>query len=120
MAVLSRRQIVIIILLRRRLRRKKNINKSTQNKRRFWVRQIYRERKQKGEYHLRIKDMRLYDQNFFSHQFRMTPVKFEELLSYVGPHIKKSSQNRELISPDKRLCVTLHYLCDRGCSTNYC
>ena len=45
MAVLSRRQITIIMLLRRRLRRK-NINKTMRNKRRFWVRQIYRERKQ--------------------------------------------------------------------------
>ena len=45
MAVLSRRQITIVMLLSRRLRRK-NINKSTRNKRRFWVRQIYRETKQ--------------------------------------------------------------------------
>ena len=37
--------ITIIMLLRRRLRRK-NINTSTRNKRRFWVRPIYRERKQ--------------------------------------------------------------------------
>ena len=48
MVVRSRKQIIIIMLLRRRLRRK-TINKSTRNKRRFWVRQIYRERKQKGE-----------------------------------------------------------------------
>lgn len=99
---LSRREIIILLLLRRRRRKKAN--------RKFWVRQIFAERKQKGEYHLLIKEMRLVDNELFFRQFRMNPTKFEELLSYVAPEIIKSSVKREPISPSERLCATLRYL----------
>ena len=78
--------------------------------REFHVRQIYKERNSKGEFHLLVKEARLMDHELFFEMFRMTPTKYEELLAYVGPHILKDSTRREVISPDERLSVTLRYL----------
>ena len=78
--------------------------------REFHVRQIYKERNSKGEFHLLVKEARLMDHELFFEMFRMTPTKYEELLGYVGPHILKDSTRREAISPDERLSVTLRYL----------
>ena len=100
-AMLNQRQILLVLLLRRRLARRKT--------KRCWVRKIFRERKTKGEYHLLIKELQLYDHELFFKQFRMSPAKYEELLSYVGPRISKTSK-REPIGPSERLCVTLRYL----------
>ena len=47
-------------------------------KKRFWVRQIYAERKEKGEYHF-IRQMKLHDKEYFFQCFRMSPTRFEEL-----------------------------------------
>ena len=107
MAALNIRSLLVIIILRRRLQRRKIQSKY---KKRFWVRQIFKERKQKGEYNLLVKDMKLFDHEFFFKQFRMLPAKYEKLLSYVAPLITKSSMKRESISADQRLCITLRYL----------
>lgn len=40
----------------------------------------------------------------------MSPAKYEELLSYVGPRISKLTAKRGPICPGERLCVTLRYL----------
>ena len=76
----------------------------------MWVRKIFMERSWKGEYHLLIKELKLYDHEYFFKQFRMLPDKFEKLLSFVAPLILKSSERREAISPEERLCITLRYL----------
>ena len=79
--------------------------------RRFWVRKIYSERETKGEYCLLIKDLKLFDQEYFFRRFRMSPSVFELLLSMVGPRLKKTTTNmRDPISPSERLTVTLRYL----------
>ncbi|XP_057304432.1 uncharacterized protein LOC130641579 [Hydractinia symbiolongicarpus] len=103
---LTARQIILLLLLRRRMKRKN----TRVAKRRFWVRQIYKERKIKGEYHLLVQDLKLFDRELFFRHFRMTPSKLEELLGYVGPLITKSSLKREAISASERLCVTMRYL----------
>ena len=54
--------------------------------------------------------MKIFDQQYFFPQLRMTPEKFEELLKLVTPRIIKSSLTREPIRPSERLCVTLRYL----------
>ena len=78
---------------------------------RFWVRQLYQERKLKGEFNLLIHDMKLYDSELFFQYFRMTPSTLEILLSWVAPLIeKKETQMRELISASESLCVTMRYL----------
>ena len=77
--LLLRNNILRLLLLRRRQKRRRKY------RRRFWVRRIYAEREQKGEYHF----LKLYDQEYFFQCFRMTT--FEQLLSWIGPHLPKTT-----------------------------
>lgn len=103
MAAVTRRTL-LLMLLKRRLRKK------TRYKKRMWVRKIFEERKTKGEFYLLVQDLRLYDEEYFFKYFRMSVLQYEELLSMVAPLIQKSSQKRECIGPNERLCVTMRYL----------
>ena len=103
--VLTRKEIIMLLILWRRIKKRR-----MKNKKRFWVREILKERNTKGEYHLLIKELKLYDHEFFYKQFRITPTKYEELLCWVAPKIIKSNIKRESISPGERLCVTLRFL----------
>jgi len=103
---LTRRQILLLMILRRKFRKKNQ--KFVQG--RLWVRKIYQERKDKGEFHLLVQEMKLFDHQYFYQQFRMSPAKFEELLNIVAPRIAKCSVQREPIGPSERLCCTLRYL----------
>ena len=67
------------------------------------------ERHSKGEFHVLVKELKLFDHEFFFRQFCMTPEKLENLLTMVAPRIKRSSLRREAIGPRERLCVTLRY-----------
>ena len=78
--------------------------------RRFWVREIFKERKLKGEFSSLVMQAKMSDEEMLFQMFRMTPTKFEELLQYVAPHILRDSTRREAIQPEERLCVTLRYL----------
>ena len=78
--------------------------KATKKKRKYWVRKIYALRQTKGEYHLLVQGLKLYDQNYFFRCFRMSPENFEMLLSWIRPKM------RESISVGQRLCITLRYL----------
>ena len=102
MAGLSKRT-KILLLLHRRSRKQKHTKS-------IWVRKIFQERKQKGEFHLLINELRIHDHVYFFKYFRMSPTKYEELLQLVGPYITKSSQKREAIGPSERLSVALRYL----------
>ena len=57
-------------------------------------------------FHVLVKQLKLFDQEFFFKQFRMTPEKLENLLTVVAPRIMRSSLRREGIGPRERLCVT--------------
>ena len=103
---LTRRQILLLLILRRKFR-KKNL-KFVQG--RLWVCKIYEERKDKGEFHLLVREMKLFDHQYFYQQFQMSTAKFEELLNIFAPRIAKCSLQREPIGPSERLCCTLHYL----------
>ena len=106
MAALSRRQILILIILRRRRQQREN----NKNRKRFWVREIYKRRKQFGEFHTLVREAMLFDSEYFFRMFRMTPEKFEHLLQLVAPSITRVNAKREPIGPDERLCVTLRFL----------
>ena len=80
-------------------------------KNRFWLRKIYSERKQKGEFKTLVKDLPLHDGFFFFNYFRVSHTIFEELLTWIAPYIQKQeTKMREPISPRERLCVALRYL----------
>ena len=57
-----------------------------------------------------VLDLKLFDHELFFRYFRMLPDKFEELLSIVGPSLLKNCRNREPVSPEERLSVTLRHL----------
>ena len=72
-------------LLALRQRAKLKDQEKGQRKHKFWIRQTYRERKEKGEFHQLVLEMKLFDHQLFFRYFRMLPTKFEELLNFVGP-----------------------------------
>ena len=84
--LLLRRSILLKILLHQR--RKK---KAEKYKKRFWVRKLYSERKQKGVFNILVADLKLYDEEVVFQYFRMSPSVFEELLCWVAPLIQKKS-----------------------------
>ena len=92
----------------------RNIKKSRVNakrKHKFWVREIFRRRIQSGAFNTIVRELRLFDREYFFRFLRMSSERFEDLLSRVGPLIKKKKcRSREPISPAERLMVTLRYL----------
>ena len=44
-------------------------NKNRGKNKRFWVRKLYVERLQKGEFHLLVRDLRLHDHEYFFKDF---------------------------------------------------
>eukprot|EP00112_Aurelia_sp_Birch-Aquarium-sp1_P018164 Seg4296.2 transcript_id=Seg4296.2/GoldUCD/mRNA.D3Y31 product="putative nuclease HARBI1" protein_id=Seg4296.2/GoldUCD/D3Y31 len=105
-----------MLLLRWRLiyayyRRRIRSIKLNQKRRIFWVREVYRDRDEKGEFSMLVQELCLHDHEYFFQCFRMLPTKFEELLSFIAPDItKRSTTMREPISADQRLIITLRYL----------
>lgn len=105
-----KRRLLLLIILRRRFRQREDELRRQRGRKRFWVRRIFLERKQKRDYHALVKEIMLFDHQYFFKMFRMLPSKFEELLALVGPKLKRDSTRREAIKPEERLCVTLKYL----------
>lgn len=64
-------------------------------------------RRQFGAGNNLIAEMCLNEKNKYKNFFRMGPKAFDELLSLVGPYLKKVDSRREPISPKTRLAVTL-------------
>lgn len=89
---------VVIWWWRRRWQRKR---------RRTWVRPIYLNRCDVGEYHTIYENLKHDDEKFFNYA-RMSYSSFKELLALVQDRIYHSSLNyRAAIVPEERLLVTL-------------
>ena len=93
---LNRRTSYLLLLQHLNLKYRKSI----------WVIQLFKERETKGAFNLLVKDMALYDQEYFFKFFRMTPTKYEQLLQLVASAITKCSIRREAIGPSERLTVS--------------
>ena len=102
---LSHEDLLLLLVLYRRRK-----NRELKNKKRFWVRKIFAQRKEKGEYNNLVREMRIHDHEFFFKMFRMSPSQLEDITKLVAPFITKESVRREAIPPQERLCVTLRYL----------
>lgn len=76
----------------------------------MWVTELFRERKTKAAFCLLIKDLQLYDHEYFFKFFRMSPTKYEHLLGLVAPAITKSSIRHEAIGSSERLTVTSKFI----------
>uniref|UniRef100_A0A671S3X4 Zgc:194221 n=1 Tax=Sinocyclocheilus anshuiensis TaxID=1608454 RepID=A0A671S3X4_9TELE len=74
-----------------------------------WVHPILQKRKNHGEFHQLIQELRL-DNGRFKAYFRVDKDQFDYILRKVGPSISKQSFCRETISPAQRLCICLRYL----------
>jgi len=105
-ARLQLKKLIILQLLKRRIQRRQ-----LKHKKSIWVRRVLQERKEKSQFHLLVKDLRLFDHCYFFKLFRMTPKTYECLLSWVGPIIKKQeTKMREPVSSSERLSLTLQFL----------
>ena len=62
------KKVLLLPILRRRLQQAKEKRTS-----RFWVRDIYKLRKERGEFHSLLKEAALFDHEYFIKLFWMTP-----------------------------------------------
>ena len=100
MKIISIRKKLMLLLLLELIDEEEN----KKRKHRMWVRKIFAERKQKGEFHLLVRDLKLHDDEYFFKYFRMSTIRFEELLRKVAPRIKKSNLRRfDVVGPSERL-----------------
>ncbi|XP_055789590.1 uncharacterized protein LOC129862197 [Salvelinus fontinalis] len=96
------RKVVLIALLGRDQPRRK--------RRSVWVQRWLKSRKQAGEFHRLIQELRLFGEEFRSY-FRLDRSQFDHLLQMVGARIARMDTNyRESISPVERLAICLRFL----------
>ena len=120
--------LLVCVHSRRRRRRRLSSQKST------WVRPIFERRRNQGDYHQLLQEMRLGDTESHFRFLRMSKERFDMLLSKlrrlfvstyllinyawllyskVGPTLSRRyyfSRRRAEINPSKRLAATLRYL----------
>ena len=109
---LSNKKIISILLLQKQVlllnlikRRQYQIKKK--RKKRYWMRKIFQEREKKSLFTTLVKDLQLFDREYFFKNFRMDTRTFEDLLSWIAPIIQKSSLRISTATPAERLSVTL-------------
>ncbi|KAK7922283.1 hypothetical protein WMY93_009185 [Mugilogobius chulae] len=74
---------------------------------RFWVHPINQQRRAQGDYYHLVQELRL-DSERHHQYFRMSVEKFEELLSIIGPELRRQCTTyRASIEPQQRLAVAL-------------
>nr|XP_058956579.1 putative nuclease HARBI1 [Pocillopora verrucosa] len=99
--------LALVVTLRWRRRQKRRNVKP----KRFWVREISRNRKRCGEFHNLVLELRLGDRELYFRYMCMSPESFDHLLSLVSPLIlKRTTKLREPVSAAERLALTLRFL----------
>ena len=105
---LSTKKIISILLLQQQIlllnlikRRQYQIKKK--RKKRYWMRKIFQEREEKSLFTTLVKDLQLFDREYFFKNFRMNIRTFEDFLSWIAPIIQKSSLQRSSATPAERL-----------------
>ena len=93
------------------LRRRNRLLEKKKKKRKMWVRDIFKNHKNQGAYHNLVQEMMFSDRESYFKYMRMSPERFEHLLSLIEPIVTKQTTNlREPISAGERLSVTLRFL----------
>ena len=77
---------------------------------RSYVRLVNTRRKQFGEFHTLIRELRLIDKENYFKYFRMSRTIFDYLLNLIKPHIQHKLTHRFPIGPAERLAITLRLL----------
>ena len=95
-------ELLLLLLLQKRQRKPR--------KRRFWIRNIFLQRETRGTFRTLFQEL-LQDKELFFRYHRMTPSRFEHLLSLVEDKITKEKTNfRDPICAEERLSITLRFL----------
>ena len=80
--------------------------RTVRQRRAVWIHDTIRKRRQLGEYHRLVNELRE-DSFRFKMYFRMSPTVFDQLLALVGPTIqKKNTHYRKCIDPGERLAIS--------------
>ena len=91
-------------------RRRKELYKKKQ-KRRFWRRGIFRDRKLHSEYYTLYESLRESDRETHYRYLRMSKERFDHLLGLIREEItKKDTYMREAVTAEERLVITIRYL----------
>ena len=74
----------------------------------LWVRTIMSEREEHSQFYVLVRQPQVHDRENFFNYLRMTPNRFEHLLTLVAPFIqKKKCRSRRPLSSAERLVITL-------------
>ena len=68
-----------------------SLKRKFQKRKTIWMRRVYIERAQKGEFHLLVREMMLFGHEYFLKCFQMIPSTYEQLLLWLAPLISKES-----------------------------
>jgi hypothetical protein len=90
--------LILGIIHRRRRRRQA---------RRCWVRPIFSRRRQQGDFHNLIQELRLSDPESYFRYMRMSKERFDDILSKVGPLLTRRYYSCGVRAETERLAVTL-------------
>ena len=98
--------LLILLLRRRRIRREQKASS-----RKVWGRKLLRLQRNKAAFQNLIREMRISDRESPFRFFRMSPERFDHLLTLVAPFITKEDRDfRKPIPAAERLAVTLRFL----------
>ena len=100
--LLLRNNLLRLLLLRRRQKRR------TKYRKRFWVRRVYTERQQKGEFHLLVKELRVYDQEYFFQCFRCLQLYLKNFSLGRDTSFKNKQQKCESRSVPENDCAFVY------------
>lgn len=98
---------ILYVYYKKQKKAKLNHRRVYYKKRRFWVRDIFKNRKSQGAYYNLIEEMRLTDTEKYFNYLRMSPELFQNLVQLVGPSIQRPYNRREPIGAGERLAATL-------------
>jgi len=99
----KQRMLVAFLLLKKCRHRQQQQNR---RRHRFWIKDIFVQRQNKGEFNLYLETC-VNDHESFRSCFRMTPAQFEYISGKIAPFIEKCEEGRSPVSVRERLAVTL-------------
>ncbi len=100
----------VVCILRRRRKRREKSEALQERKKRFWVRDIFKD-KTSSEYNGLLQELRMNDREFHYRYLRMSKERFDHLYSLLEPKIaKKDTRFRRCIPARQRLVIALRYL----------
>lgn len=103
--LLLRANVFLLSVLKRQRRQLQG-----RRKHQYWIRSIFLQRQKLGDFHTLVKELRTSDREYFFRYMRMSPERFDYLLSLVTPFITKDRcRSRTPISASARLWLCLRY-----------